>query len=135
MTQRSGKFTRGPWGWSIQDHSMALLSGPDLLEDHVAAVGPCESCAKRVMDGEWKWGRCMTPTEANAALIAAAGTAATAAEDMGYDGQAAIEALPKLLDVLETVSPYFEGEHHYDHPDNVRIRAARAACRTKESTP
>ncbi len=50
-----------------------------------------------------------------------------AVEALRERARAKDEALPKLLDVLETVAPYFEGEHHYDHPDNVRIRAARKA--------
>jgi hypothetical protein len=39
--------------------------------------------------------------EANARLIAAAGTAAQEAEEMGYDPQKAVEALPELLEALE----------------------------------
>ncbi len=45
------------------------------------------------MDREEQW--------ANAHLIAAAGTAATRAEEMGYDGRAAVEALPELLGLLQ----------------------------------
>jgi hypothetical protein len=39
--------------------------------------------------------------EANARLIAAAGTAAQEAREMGYDAQKAVEALPELIDELE----------------------------------
>ena len=40
-------------------------------------------------------------SEAIARLIAAAGTAAQAAKDLGFDPIAAVEALPELLEVLE----------------------------------
>lgn len=40
--------------------------------------------------------------QANARLIAAAGTAAQEARDMGYDPQKAVEALPELLHVAES---------------------------------
>ena len=39
--------------------------------------------------------------EANARLIAAAGTAASEAQALGFDGQAAIESLPDLLAALK----------------------------------
>ena len=69
--------TPGPWEWSIHDHSMATLHGPDMLRDHVLSSSPCKACIERVKDGKWKWGRCTTPTEANAELLAASwGTAA-----------------------------------------------------------
>ena len=41
-----------------------------------------------------------TETQANAALIAAAGTAAHACEERGYDGMACVEALAELLNAL-----------------------------------
>ena len=41
---------------------------------------------------------------ANARLIAAAGTAAQEAKEMGYDPVAAVEALPELLEALESIA-------------------------------
>ena len=76
--QPAAEPTPGPWEWSVHDHSMATLHGPDMMRDHVLAVGPCRACIERVKDGEWKWGRCTTPTEVNANLLAASW--ATAAE-------------------------------------------------------
>ena len=66
--------TKGPWTWHPQDHSMAMLTGPDDMRDHVMSVGPCQSCADAAAGrGEgWKFGRCTTPTIEDARLIAAA---------------------------------------------------------------
>lgn len=67
--------TPGPWEWSIQDVSMAILcQSGDVLSGHVLALTPCESCADRAKaQGKgWAWGRCTTAREANARLIAAA---------------------------------------------------------------
>ncbi len=70
QAEQRAKPTPGPWEWTVQDHSMAILHGPDMLIDHVLAVGPCPACEKRVKDGKWKWGRCMTPKEVDAKLLA-----------------------------------------------------------------
>jgi hypothetical protein len=43
---------------------------PGLGDPHVLSVSPCPSCCDR--ETEWKWGRCLTPSEADARLIAAA---------------------------------------------------------------
>ena len=37
-----------------------------------------------------------------------------------------IAAAPDLLTALQAVQPYFEGEHHPDHPHCVQLRAAIA---------
>lgn len=65
------QHTPGPWHWVIHDSSMATLQGQGEW-DHVASIGPCEACQARADPDEWKWGRCTTPREANARLIAAA---------------------------------------------------------------
>lgn len=65
--------TEGKWEWMIHDHSMASLgvgSDPGMGTPLVLSISPCRSCTERVKDGEWKWGRCSTPCEANAAHIA-----------------------------------------------------------------
>jgi hypothetical protein len=64
--------TPGPWEWECCDYSMAILHGPDLFADHVLSVSPCKPCQERADPKEWTWGRCTTPTLANARLIAAA---------------------------------------------------------------
>lgn len=67
--------TPGPWKWHISDYSMATLEGPGGDEQRLMSVSPCKSCcnyAKSDGEPEWKWGRCMTPSEADARLIAAA---------------------------------------------------------------
>ena len=48
----------------------------------------------------------------NAALIAAAGTAANKVECLGYDGQAAIEALPRLIPALARILMAQTGHGH-----------------------
>lgn len=69
------KHTPGPWHWVIHDHSCASLGvgeDPGMGTPLVMSVSPCRSCTDRVKDGEWEWGRCTTPSEADARLIAAA---------------------------------------------------------------
>lgn len=74
MTKHTGP-TPGPWDWVIHDHSLAslgVLPDPGLGNPLVLAVGPCRACADHAEPKEWKWGRCHTPSEADAHLIAAA---------------------------------------------------------------
>jgi len=51
--------------------SLGVLPDPGLGNPLVMTVGPCPACAERA-DGQWQWGRCQTPSEADANLIAAA---------------------------------------------------------------
>jgi len=56
----------------------------------------------RIMTVEEAYGkRTQAVVDAQARLVAAAGNAATQVEQLGYDGQAAIETLPELLDALK----------------------------------
>ena len=70
--------TPGPWHWAVHDYSMASMQGPSEEWDHVCSVSPCGACRDRAKEagGEWKWGRCMCPTEVNADLMAMAPTLA-----------------------------------------------------------
>ena len=77
---------------------------------------------------------------ANAHLIAHAFNAATTAEDMGYDGQAAVEALPELLgklsgltSILENLDGGYLAPNDIDNTDMHSARALLASCRAKES--
>ena len=70
------KHTPTPWGWYAEDSSMVILCGHnqsgdlDPMEQHVASITPCQACQDRTKDKNvWTWGRCTTPTEANAAFI------------------------------------------------------------------
>ena len=36
----------------------------------------------------------------------------------------ALAQVAVLVEALQEVRPYFEGEHHYDHPSNVVLRQA-----------
>ena len=82
-----GKFTKGPAHVSGSD------DGPGERHLHIGAAEEIQTLAS------------MNPTHpctpANAQLITAAINAATAAEKLGYDGQRAIEELPRLLEALE----------------------------------
>lgn len=69
--REGGGHTPGPWGWSLEDESMWVLHGRDVLVDHVLAVTPCASCQKRTRETK-EFNRCLGPGEANAHLIAAA---------------------------------------------------------------
>ena len=64
------KYTPGPWEWYIIDHSAAILHAGDIFYKSIMTTSPCQSCYKKAK--EWEWGRCTTPNEANARLIAAA---------------------------------------------------------------
>jgi len=69
------KHTPGPWEWQVHDHSMASLGNgdsPGYGTPLVLSISPCQACSDRAVKGEWKWGRCTTPNEADARLIAAA---------------------------------------------------------------
>jgi hypothetical protein len=51
----------------------------------------------------------------DARLIAAAGTAAQEAKEMGYDPQEAVEELSDILRVLESISSIQKGHRHAGH--------------------
>ena len=57
----------GPWRWYIEDHSMATLSGPDELRNHVMSVSPCKNC---MVEGESPIGKCTMPNQNTCDLIA-----------------------------------------------------------------
>lgn len=60
----------GPWEWVVQDVSMITLGSKDCsIEGQVMSVSPCQSCIDMAKGG-WEWGRCTTPNQANAHLIA-----------------------------------------------------------------
>lgn len=66
------EHTPTPWDWLIHDHSMASLGvmpDPGLGNPLVLCVSPCQSCIERAEPIEWKWGRCHTPSEADAKFI------------------------------------------------------------------
>jgi len=74
LHKRPGKPMPGPWGWEIHDYSMASLygGGEDSMIAHILSVSPCKACQGNATEPkEWTWGRCMTPSEQEARLIAA----------------------------------------------------------------
>jgi hypothetical protein len=70
------KHTPGPWVWGIPDYSTAILHVEGDLENEICEVSPCRSCIERIkekyINPQWVWGRCITPKEADAKLIATA---------------------------------------------------------------
>jgi len=81
---QEARSTPGPWGWVVHDYSLAslgVLPDPGLGNPLVLAIGPCKACQKKASPQEWEWGRCHTPSEANAHLIAAAPELLKACED------------------------------------------------------
>lgn len=102
------EHTPGPWNWVVHDHSLASLGpgrDPGLGDPLVLATGPCSGCAERAEPKEWKWGRCQTPSLANARLIAAA---------------------PELLEALESMLSEFVGPYEGGFDSVVKARAAIA---------
>jgi len=88
QTETDVEPTPGPWkveqGTVISQSERGHIKHiANLLASHPAAMAECD---------------------ANARLIAAAGTAAQEAADMGYDPVAAVEALPELLEALESIA-------------------------------
>ena len=111
MTDQPAAPTPGPWEWSIHDHSMATLHGPDMMRDHVLAVGPCRACIERVKDGEWKWGRCTTPTETNAKLLAASWATAAERDRLVVVHEGLVKALERIP--LSAESCHGNGGRHF----------------------
>ncbi len=120
MTQRNGKFTRGPC--EAIDGKCFHRPPPGHLQ-FVPIISPT-----RTRDAE---------AVANASMLAAALNAATTAKGMGYNGQAAVEELPMLLATLLDL----RRTDVTDHADAVAcvewmqnlINSALASCRAKES--
>jgi hypothetical protein len=96
------KVTPGPWGWDVEDASMAslgVLPNPGLGDPHVLSVSPCKSCR----GDEWEWGKCLTPSEADAAHIAKCDPATIAALIEGYIAMA--EALKPFAEAADVYDP------------------------------
>ena len=121
MTQRSGKFTRGS---AVFEELRAARDGDGYVLTEGNRVEICHH------GGATSLGLPREEILANADLIVAAFNAATTAENIGYDGQAAVEALPELLRVLHLyVYPGgFEGRPASTEQREQGI-ATLAACR------
>ena len=126
-----GKFTRGTWQIDQRAANHVIAdSRPICSVSFHSTMLPDGGSAEN---------------EANAALIAAAGTAATAAEKLGFDGQRAIEELPRLLEELyaaaealgSTAAWVHESTDYKGTAQGIQVEADRAtalltACRVKE---
>jgi len=113
--------TPGPWrlgsdGVMQSDDDITIQTEegwPDCTIASVnTAVGDSEYLRDEI-DGHWR---------ANARLIAAAGTSAHEAKEMGYDPQAAVETLPKLLRACEDAA---DGKPVYSKAAQDALAAAR----------
>ncbi len=80
--------TPGPWQADVSHNSQLIFAQTGSGDEHVVTRVNCNA----LLEGDWK---------ANAKFIAAAGTAAQEAKEMGYDPQEAVEALPQLLYVAD----------------------------------
>jgi hypothetical protein len=111
--------TERPWGWIIHDYSMASLGKIPELADEVGLVlslGPCPACQGRAKDNgaEWEWGRCNTPSEANARLIV---TAVNSYEPMLAALELTKEAVFVLMgphDFVEINGKEYSGQELFD---------------------
>jgi len=94
--------TPGPWRtWQAGEDPLineecVLAEHPDKQEPLLVAEMNRTANDHTDFPGHWK---------ANARLIAAAGTAAQEAKEMGYDPQKAVEALPKLIEATDCGGP------------------------------
>lgn len=120
-----GGFTKGPW--HVED-------GPDgsyVISDDGNGFSICLRAP---------WANRVAQSKANAALIAAAGTAATALEEAGYDAMACLERLPEIVGALKRIERSGEdGTRDSETPERwaycretARIHLSRI---TKEPTP
>ena len=128
MTQRSGKFTRGS---AVFEELRAVHDGDGYVLTEGNRVEICHH------GGAQSLGLPRDEVLANANLIVAAFNAATTAEDMGYDGQAAVEALPELLRALWRVGHEPIGHPEASHSEVLTqatdiAREVLAACCAKE---
>lgn len=91
--ERKGKWTKGPVtvgfsdgsgkdGYIVGQNDIVIVSG---IEDSYGI-------------------RAGVKREADSSLIASAFNAATTCEDMGYDGEACVKALPELVELAEIVA-------------------------------
>ena len=126
--QRSGKFTRGP---------VTRDKHGDLVD---AAGNGIRFCRVAIALGN-RIGEYPDDAEGNTSLAEAAFNAATTAEDMGYDGQAAVKKLPELLRGLWRIA--YEPQGHPEASESEVLTrcediagALLTALRAKqESTP
>ena len=96
QTETDVEPTPGPW--ELDEIAPSGLMKPIFVESGDATI--CAMAAFLEPNSH------VDPKEAlaNARLIAAAGTAAQEAKEMGYDPQKAVEALPELLRMIENAA-------------------------------
>jgi len=115
--ERKGIFTRGPVATTFSDGSggCGYIIGPG---DDVIVWG-----------GEDDWG-CQRGVKRpeDASLIASAFNAATTCEDMGYDGEACVKALPELVESLVALAHMCGNAGAFGKPLNDAV-ALIARCR------
>jgi hypothetical protein len=132
MTQRSGKFTRGP---CVFDD----ISRPNETDGLGYIYTADRGCGGPTLAHTGDSDLPAAENRANAALYAAAHNAATIAEDFGYDGQAAVEALPEILRGLWRIGYEPQGNPEASHSGVLTkcediARALLNAIKTKEPT-
>lgn len=91
--ERKGRFTRGPVEPCYDNND----NGAQWFD-----VGPCT-----VPCGGTPYATACDTARYDASLIASAFNAATTCEDMGYDGEACVKALPELVELAEFAAPRY----------------------------
>ncbi|MCS3610939.1 hypothetical protein [Salinibacter ruber] len=101
QTETDAEPTPGTW-----EHDLNPLDGIDGRsifgrdkDGNLFVIANLNVPEQGLLEGDWR---------ENARLIAAAGTAAQEAKEMGYDPQKAVEALPGLLAVLQDIDGMIE---------------------------
>ena len=90
------KFTRGPWIFGEKIGKRPRWEHIESGETHV-------TCITQNRRGDPSTPKSQAEAEANASLIAAAGTSATQLEDAGYDGLESIRMLSEIVETLEAM--------------------------------
>ena len=122
------KPTAGPWYYREPKHpdldqieDRLIVAEVDGEELHIGEVYQYQNHNNKEANGA---------ALANGDLILAARAAATACEELGYDGQSSIEALPDLLTALETVMSDIDNRITCNHYDSFTVaRAVTAKAR------
>lgn len=123
IAQGLGATTPGKWEWLIHDHSCAslgIMPDPGMGDPLVLSVSPCRSCADGADPKEWKWGRCTTPIESNAAHIS------NCHPDAMRDVIAYVAELEEIASILQS-TPSTRPQAVEDMKDVSEVREVMAA--------
>lgn len=115
--ERKVKWTRGPVSTTFSDDSCG--------EGYI--IGPCDNVI--IFGGGCFGEQRGVKRPEDASLIASAFNAATACEDMGYDGEACVKALPELVSALNMVRDTCAVGGTFHEVNWLDVELALAKCR------